>query len=120
MYEVTLGPGAVRILLRLGDWEELAEALRTELVDGPNAGTELRFDADGNAEVHVASHGPGCVIYTATPLSCDGYTALHRPMTKEELERLSREVEGPVADRGFYVVDILPAESGFTRGPRRV
>lgn len=118
-YEVTLGPSAIRVVLglpSLQDRKELADALRTELVDGPNADKELRFDSDGNAQTDPRV--PSRVVYTATPLSFDAYTALHRPMTGGELSRLRREKGRPVAGRGFYVLDILSAESGFTRGPR--
>jgi hypothetical protein len=116
MYEVTLGPAAIRVVLGLRDRKELADALRTELVNGPNADKELSFDSDGNAQTDPDM--PSGLAYTATPLSFDGYTALHRPMTPAELARLRREQGRPVADRGFYVLDILSAESGFTRGPR--
>ena len=80
-YEVVLGPAAIRTVLGLPDPErkELADALRTELLDGPNADEEARFD------------GPDNVVYRGTPLSFDAYVALHRPMTKEELKRLRRE-----------------------------
>jgi hypothetical protein len=117
MYEVTLGPAAIRVILGLRDRKELADALRTELLDGPNASKELRFDLDAIAQADP--HAPSRV-YTATPLCFDGYTALHRPMTRGELSRLGREQGRQVADRGFYVLDILSAESGFTRGPRRL
>jgi hypothetical protein len=117
-YEVTLGPAAIRVVLGLRDRKELADALQSELVDGPNADKELRFDADGNAQMRP--HVPSGLVYTATPLGFDGYTAFHRRMTDAELRRLSQEQDRPVAAIGFYVVDILAAESGFTRGPRLV
>ena len=118
MYEVTLGPAAIRVVLGMRDRKELADALRTELVDGPNADKELSFDSDGNAQTDPGL--PSGMVYTATPLSFDGYTALHRPMNGNELARLSREQGRPVSERGFYVFDILSAESGFMRGPRLV
>lgn len=109
-YEVVLGPAAKRAVLSLRiekDQEGLADALRQELHDGPNADKEYRFD----------SIGDDGRIYTATPLSFDGYTAVHRRMDPAELKRLRRELNHPVS-QGFYVLDILPAESGVNRRPR--
>ena len=115
-YEVVPGPAAIRTILGLSDPErkELADALRTELLDGPNAGKEARFDGD------MRPCGPEDVVYTATPLSFGAYVALHRPMTKEELKQLRRDQGRGVAGRGFYVLDILSPGSAFTRGPRLV
>ena len=115
-YEVVLGPAAIRAVLSLPDRErkELAAALRTELLDGPNADKEARFDADMRA-----SDGPDGV-YTGTPLSFGACVALHRPMTKEELRRLKREQGRRVAIQGFYVVDILHPATAFRSGPRLV
>lgn len=111
-YEVVLGTSAIRTVLSLPDPErkELAGALRTELLDGPNADKEVRFDSD----VKVYSDrgaGPGKAVYTATPLSFAGYTAVHRSMTKEELRRLRRDQGLRVARQGLYVLDILRTES---------
>jgi hypothetical protein len=119
-YEVALAPAAIRAVLGLRgphDREELATTLRTELMTGPNAtvGLELRLDSDGNA----GQNGCGNAVYTVVPLSFNGYTVLYRPMTAEELARLRRERNRPVDDCGFYVIDILPAESAFGR-PRLV
>jgi hypothetical protein len=113
-YEVTLGPAAVRAVAGSRHLRELAAALRTELINGPNAHNqvELEFDHDGNA---VYSGVPGGTRYTVLPLSLNGYTAIYRPMSGEELKRLEEEQNRPVADLGFYVVDILPAESAFSR-----
>jgi len=122
-YEVALGPAAIRTvrsLLDQDDQDELDYALRAELMDGPNADKELRFDSAGNARVYIDPGVPSSVVYTATPLSFDAYTAVHRPMTADELTRVSKEQGRQTAGCGFYVVDILPAESAFTRGPRRV
>jgi hypothetical protein len=115
-YEIVLGPAATRAVLRLPDSErkELADALRTELLDGPNADKEARFDADMKAG--AGRDG----VYTGTPLSFGAYVALHRPMTKEELKRLRREQGRRVADQGFYVLDILHPTAAFTRGPQLV
>lgn len=119
-YEVVPAPAAIRTILGLSDPErkELADALRTELLDGPNADKEARFDADMRPCDQAC--GPNDVVYTGTPLSFGAYVAVHRPMTKEELERLRREQGRRVAGRGFYVLDILPPGTAFTRGPRLV
>lgn len=119
-YEVTLGPGAIRSFLSLAEpnRKELADALRTELLNGPNASKELGLGADGKTP---AEGGPGitAVVYTATPLSFDGCTVLHREMTGDELGRLSCEQGRPHAGRGFYVIDILAPELAVARGARR-
>lgn len=115
-YEVTLAPAAARMIRSLPDPEKLAYSLSIEFVGGPNADKELRFD--GNAQVCMGPVVSCGAIYTATPLSFDGYTALYRPMTRKELRRLERERGRLVTCRGFYVLDILPAESAFIRRPR--
>jgi hypothetical protein len=106
-YEVVLGPAAKRAVLGLQtekDREGLADALRQELAAGPNADKEYQFDS-------VCDEGR---IYTATPLSFNGFTSVHRAMAPAELRRLRRELGHPVS-RGFYVLDILPPESGVNR-----
>jgi hypothetical protein len=115
-----LGPAAIRTVLSLADRErkELAVALGTELLDGPNADKVARFDGDMRACDQTC--GPNDVVYTGTPLSFGAYVALHRPMTKEELQRLRREQRRRVAAKGFYVLDILHPATAFTRGPRLV
>jgi hypothetical protein len=123
VYEVTLGPVAVRTFLSLGARARLlAEALLTELANGPNADkeVELKFDPDGNCEFLTSPAAHVGDTYTATPLSFDAYTALHRQMDQYELWRLAREQGRPVADRGFYVLDILPPESGYSPGTRQL
>jgi len=118
MYEVVLGPAALRVVmvLRGADREELANALRTELWDGPNAANEiqLRFDSDEIFEPGV----PGGV-YTVTPLSFNGYSAIHRAMEHHELTRLGQERGRTANGHGCYVIDILAAESAFRR-PRMI
>jgi hypothetical protein len=114
-YEVILGPAALRLLLSLTDSRRLADALAVELASGPNANKELRFDGDAQVWLHPAIADNA--IYTATPLSVDGYTALHRRLSANELERLRHE-RGVVAEVGVYVIDILPAEAAFSRRPR--
>lgn len=119
-YEVTLGPAAIRAIRNVvehGYRKVLADALRTELADGPNAGKEieLRFSPD---DVSLPDPDtPDSAAYKATPLSIGGYIVIHRPMTWEELKQLQREQARPVAAHGFYVVDILPADSAFSRPP---
>jgi hypothetical protein len=115
-YEVILGPAAIRATLSMSDADrkELADALRTELLDGPNADKEVGFDADLRRCVHP-DHGR---VYTGTPLSSGAYLAVHRPMTRDELRRLRREQDRRVAAAGFLVLDILHPASAFTRGPQ--
>ena len=116
-YEVVLGPAAIRTVLSLpdpGERKELADALRTELINGPNARNELRFD-DAVRAYSDRGAGPGKVVYTATPLSFAVLTAVHRRLTRDELRRLRREQGRSTASRGLYVIDILRAESAFTR-----
>jgi len=119
-YEVVLGPAAKRAVLSMRfakDRDRLADALRVELAGGPNAGKEYEFDPYEGGRDYADRAAPAFAVYTATPLSFDGYIAIHRPMSKEELQRLRRE-QGYAARRGFYVLDILPVDSGFTRRPR--
>ena len=120
-YEVTLGPAAIRLFQRLRDLDQrkLADVLQTELANGPNTSKEIRFDSDVRGGVDPGA-SQGDVFYTATPLSFAGYTAVHRPMTEDEIERLCREQGHSMAARGFYVIDVLPAESAFNRGPRLI
>lgn len=119
-YEVVLGPAAIRTIRSMSnaDLVRLATALRTELSNSPNASNEIRFDSDVRTyEGADADAGPGGAAYTATPLSFGAYTAIHRPMTDDEISQLRREQSGPIADQGFYLIDILPAEAAFSRGP---
>lgn len=116
-YEVALGPAAIRVILSLsdpGERKELANALRTELIRGPNAHNEYKFDSDVRAYADRGA-GQGSTVYTATPLSFAGYTAIHRRLSKEEFRRLRREHGPSPATRGLYVIDILAAESAFSR-----
>ena len=115
-YEVALGPPAIRVILGLrdpGDRNALGHALRTELINGPNAHIEYMFDSDLLA-CSDPDAGQDGSVYTATPLSFAGYTAVHRPLTREELTRLEQEQGSSAAPVGFYVIDVLPAESVFT------
>jgi hypothetical protein len=114
-YEVVLAPAAIRVVLSLpdpGNRRRLADALRAELIDGPNAHNEFRFD---DASYSDRGAGPGHVIYTATPLSFAGYTAVHRRLTRAEQDRLRQELDRSTAALGVYVFDILRAESAFIR-----
>jgi hypothetical protein len=119
-YIVQLAPAAQRIIRTLEPYDQrgLDRVLAEELMDGPNADKEIRFDSDGWPAAY-ADHGDsdGRVSYTATPLSFKAYTAIHRPMTEDELSRVPEKTGEPAADRGFYVFDILAAESAFTRRP---
>jgi hypothetical protein len=118
-YEVTLGPAAIRTkdgLSDPADWDYLEYALQTELVDGPNADKESNFDREGQPlSEHSADSGD--LVYTATPLSFQAYTAVHRALTKDELDRLADEQGRLTHDCGRYVIDILAAELAFTRRP---
>jgi hypothetical protein len=119
-YEVVLSPVAIRAVLTVPktDRRKLADALRTELMNGPNADKELKLELDWNAQAHAdPSANVDRIIYTATPLSHAGCTAVHRPMTEAELKQLRREQGRLMADQGFYIIDILPAESAFSRPP---
>ncbi|GEM_PF-4614293 len=120
LYIVRLAPAAQRIIRTLEpyDQQRLNRVLAEELADGPNADKEIRFDSDGGVQVFADPGGPdGPVCYTATPLSYKAYTAIHRRMTEDELRRVSQQDGDPAADLGFYVFDILAAESAFTRRP---
>jgi hypothetical protein len=119
-YEVVLAPAAIRFIaaLRAEDQAGLCEALQLELDNGPNTDTEIHIDSSIAADA-----SPGTQVntaYTATPLSFGGFTAIHRALKKAEIGRLERErgPGRPIADHGFYVIDILPAESAFRRWPR--
>jgi hypothetical protein len=116
-YDIVLAPAADRVLscMPAPHRAVLADALRNELAEGPNSGKEIRFGSSLWAD---ADGGDVNEIYTATPVSCDGYTVIHRPLTGVELNRLAELRGRPAASRGFYVIDILPAEAGFRRWPR--
>jgi hypothetical protein len=117
-YIVRLGPAVERFFRALEpyDQQKLNRALAEELIDGPNADKEIRFDADGRSGVYADPDLPdAATYYTATPLSFKAYTAIHRPMTKDELSRTAKGKNDPASDHGFYVFDILPAESAFVR-----
>ena len=119
-YIVRLAPAAERIIHALESYDQdgLYQVLATELVDGPNADKEIRFDSDGAIQVFADHDDPdGHVCYTATPLSFKAYTAIHRPMTEVELIRATQEDGHPDVGLGFYVFEILAAESAFTRRP---
>jgi hypothetical protein len=120
-YEVVLGPAAIRAVLGFpdpGDRKGLADALRTELINGPNAEREYTFESDSRSYSDRGA-GPKPATYTAIPLSFAAHAAVYRPLTPDELRRLKQEQGRSVARRGFYVVDILPAESAFTRSVPR-
>jgi hypothetical protein len=119
VYEVVLGPATIRIIEGLFDpvdRADLEQALQTELIDGPNADKESNFDGEG-LPMSERSMDSGEVAYTATPLSFQAYTAVHRALTKDELDRLAEEQYRSTHDCGRYVIDILAAELAFTRRP---
>jgi hypothetical protein len=118
-YIVKLAPAAQRIFRSLEPYDQrgLDRVLAEELVDGPNADKEIRFDSDGGSQPYADPDADGTGCYTATPLSFKAYTAIHRPMTEDELSGVSQGEGGPAAERGFYVFEILAAESAFTRRP---
>jgi hypothetical protein len=102
-YEVVLSPAAIGVVIGLPDpcdRKDLAAALRTELMNGPNADKEYKFDSA--VQGFSGRRGSqGRVVYTATPLSFGGYTALYRRMTREELRRLRREKGPQTGSLGF-------------------
>jgi hypothetical protein len=118
VYAVALGPAALRVIRGLpGDGRQgLSDALRRELDDGPHTAIEVRFDStmwNDGGPVDAEE------VYTATPLSFCGYTAIHRLMTSTEIERLGQRNESSAAGRrGFYVIDLIAPESAFRRWPR--
>ena len=119
-YIVRLAPAAERVIRTLEPFDQqgLDRVLAEELMDGPNADKEIRFDSDGGAQVYVDhDHPDGRLYYTATPLSFKAYTAIHRPMTEDERSRACREDADRKAEHGIYVFEILAAESAFTRRP---
>ena len=119
-YEVVLAPAANRVVagLRRPDREGVTRALKAELRDGPNADKEFSFGSSIYAD--AAPDDTEGSIYTATPLSFGGYTALHRPLTADEIERVAQRPDREQPYDGYYVIDILPAETAFRRWPRPV
>jgi hypothetical protein len=118
-YEVVLAPAAQRVIRRLAepDAKELADALWTELENGPNESRAIRFGSDaGNGADGLGPEENE--VYTATPLSAGGYTVIHRRMSAAEIKLLARQTGEPAASTGFYVIDILRPESAFRPWPR--
>lgn len=110
MYDVVLAPTAHRVLRGMNqpDSEGLTRALRMELANGPNASGEIRFGFSIWAD---PDPGDRVEVYTATPLTFGKYTVVHRQMTEAEMRRLALQSGRAAASRGFYVIDILPAEA---------
>jgi hypothetical protein len=105
---------AERVVLGIrdqGDRKELADALRVELLGGPNAAAEITFDMHRNYRRGPGTGRPG--EYTATPLSVGGYVAIHRPMTGDELRRLRHERGARVMERGYAVLDLIQLETAY-------
>jgi hypothetical protein len=116
-YELVLAPAAIRALLTLSDpaRKELAAALGTELLNGPNARKEAFYDGD------LRTCRRERAVYTATPLSYGAFVAVHRPLTGQELARLRREKgRRRVAAQGVHVLDILHLATAFSRGAHLV
>ena len=88
-----MAPAARRAVLCVPfeDRRDLADALRRELLDGPNADKEVWYDAE---MIRCADSG-NPRVYTGTPLSPGAYVAVHRPLTGEELGRLKKEQHRP-------------------------
>jgi hypothetical protein len=98
MVAVYLSPAAKAVVLSLAhqeDTDALADCMREELDNGPNASREHHIDVQGRQ-------------YTATPLSC-GYVVVHRPMNRLERERLSDRLVA----KAFFVLDILSPETAI-------
>jgi hypothetical protein len=116
-YAVVLQRAALRTIESLSqpDREGICAALLGELRDGPNAGKEIRFDPSNWSDVPSVEAKEQ--IYTATPLSFGAFTAVHRPLTAAEMDRL-REQNNTTEDSGYHVVDILPPELAFRGGTR--
>ena len=108
-YEVTMGPAATRAVLSLphADRKGLADALRTELLNGPNADKVVSFDAADR-------------VYSSIPLTFDAYVAVYRSLTQDELRKLGRQERRRAAATGFYILEILDPGTAFRRGPRMV
>lgn len=119
-YEIVLAPAAQRAVAGMpaAARKGVTAALEKELVDGPNAAVEVRFGSSMWADDEPR---PDDVVYTATPLSFGGHTAIHRPMTSAELSKRARQA-GQGGERNgravFYVIDVLSAESAFRPWPR--
>ncbi|OJF13471.1 hypothetical protein [Couchioplanes caeruleus] len=106
-YEVVLSPAAwraIRDLRTVQDRDDLADCLGKELDQGPNAENVWVFQiGDRN--------------YTATPLTFRGWVAIHRPLSRAELDRLGDEQGRRVESMGFLIHDLLPPHTAFEIGP---
>jgi hypothetical protein len=117
-YAVVLEQAAVRIIESLSqqDRDGLCDALRKELRGGPNSDKEVRFNPSNWGDVPPVDAKEQ--VYTATPLSFGAFTAVHRPLTDAEVDRLRKQGGGLEEESGYNVVDILPPELAFRRWPR--
>jgi hypothetical protein len=118
-YDIVLAPAAQRAVASMPAKarEGVSAALAAELVDGPNAAAEVRFGSSMWADDEPR---PDDVVYTATPLSFGGHTAIHRPLTPVELSRRAAQKNEVNGRTVFYVIDVLSAESAFRPWPRVV
>jgi hypothetical protein len=98
------------------DQWELNQVLGDELINGPNAGNEIRFDSRG--------HAPPCDdgscakrVYIATLVSYKAYLVIHRPLTAQELAMASQDRRDMPHDLGLYILDILAADPRFDLEP---
>lgn len=100
-YEVILGPAAKRFVLEATERTRslLADCLKVELKDGPNAHAASSVEING-------------LQYIALPLSC-GIVAVHRPLTHGVLEKLRRQL-GRRNSHGYLVADLLHPRSGIS------
>lgn len=110
-YTVVLGPAASRFKLSLAsvDQLELDQALREELVGGPNAANEVEFDSRGHAPP-CGNGSCGGQVYITTPLTYRAYLVIHRRLTADELRIASQEHPNTGDDLGLFVLDILTAD----------
>ena len=116
-YTFVLGPAAKRFMQDLTslDQRELNQVLEDELVNGPNADKEIRFDSDG----HAPPCGKGACadrVYIATLVSYRAYLVIHRPLTAQELGMASQVRPDIANDLGLYILDILAADPRFDLG----
>ena len=108
-YEVVLSLAAKRAvwgLRRVHDQDDLADCLRRELDHGPNADREYVFMVERQS-----------YSYIATPLTFRAWTAVHRQLTRQELDRLEDEQNRRVEQFGFVIHDFLRPHSAFELGP---